>query len=85
VLLNYSYNKNKGGLPVISIEYLCPDCATVIAISNIEKIKNSQDEYPLKCPACGGHISKDALIKFARQKAQAMIDEALSQLKKTVL
>lgn len=63
---------------MISIEYLCPDCAMVIAISNIEKIKNAQDEYPLKCPSCDRHISKDALIKFARQKALTMINDALS-------
>lgn len=70
---------------MISIEYLCPGCATAIEISHVEKIKNSQDEYPLKCPACDRHISKEQLIKFTRQKAQEMIDEALSQLKKGVI
>lgn len=67
---------------MISIPYLCPKCANTTEISNIEKIKNSADEYPLICHHCGAHFSKVTLIKFSRQRAEEMINIALSQLKK---
>ena len=75
------YTKDKGAVLVIAIQYLCPKCAGVTEITDIEKIKNAEDQYPLTCHACGAPFSKDALIKFARQKAEEMINEALFQLK----
>ncbi|MFV0262751.1 MAG: hypothetical protein ACK5JN_09990 [Kluyvera sp.] len=75
------YNKDKGAMPVIAIQYLCPKCSVITEITDIEKIKNAEDTYPLTCHGCGMPFSKDALIKFARQKAEEMINEALFQLK----
>lgn len=67
---------------MILIQYLCPKCAATTAISDIEKIKNAEDEYPLTCHHCRERFSKDALVKFARQRAEKMIAQALSRLKK---
>ena len=75
------YNKNKGAEPVISIQYLCPKCAGITEMTNIDKIKNAEDQHPMRCHHCDAPFSKDALIKFARQKAEEMIGEALMQLK----
>lgn len=66
---------------MIAIQYFCPECAGMTEITDIEKIKNAEEQYPLTCHACGVPFSKDALIKFARQKAEEMINEALFQLK----
>lgn len=64
------------------IQYSCPKCASITEISDIEKIKNASEEYPLQCHHCGENFSKSALVKCARQKAEEMINVALSQLKK---
>lgn len=67
---------------MISIKYLCPKCKGITEISNIETIKNSQQTFPLACSACGVAFSQAELIKFAKSKAEEMITEALSTLKK---
>ncbi|MFP5594322.1 ECs_2282 family putative zinc-binding protein [Kluyvera sp. 142486] len=67
---------------MILIKYLCPKCNHTTEITDVEKITNSADEYPLCCPACGQHFSKTTLAKFARQRAEEMINDALSRLKK---
>ncbi|WP_442910782.1 ECs_2282 family putative zinc-binding protein [Kluyvera sp. CHPC 1.251] len=76
------YSKNKGGRFVILIKYSCPKCNHTTEITDVEKITNSADEYPLCCSGCGQHFSKATLTKFARQRAEEMIMHALSQLKK---
>ena len=69
---------------MISIQYLCPQCSGSNKLDGIEQIKNEQNEYPLTCCHCGARVSKGALIKFARSKAEEMINEALMQLKNPI-
>lgn len=67
---------------MILIKYSCPKCNHTTEITDVEKITNCADEYPLCCSGCGQHFSKATLTKFARQRAEEMINDALSRLKK---
>ncbi|EMW9676296.1 hypothetical protein V5Y59_004722 [Salmonella enterica] len=71
-------------LIVPNINYCCPKCGKLTELSCIENIRNSPDIHPLKCSACGTGFRKEELLAFTKQKAEAMIKQALSKMQKHI-